>query len=116
MGGSGLRVVCDGDVWWWCVMGGGGVEGCGGGVAVGGWRVAGGGVGWRVVVVVVPSPFHAPPSNTRYDRITLCVCVCVCVGKGIVSFCHATRNSPHSDHTFSSLTHHTLITHSHYTL
>ena len=105
-------VMCGGGVWW--VMGGGGV----GGGGWGGWQVAGWGGGWRVVVVVVPSPFHAPPSNTRYDRITLCVCVCVCVcvGKGIVSFCHATRNSPHSDHTFSSLTHHTLITHSHYTL
>ena len=89
-----------------------------------------GGGGWWWMVVVVPSPFHAPPSNTRYDRITpdhflevnpLCVCVCVCVcGKGSVSFwlCHATRNSSHSDNTFSSLTHHTLITyyhpHSHY--
>ena len=90
--------------------------------------MGGGGGGWWWMVVVVPSLFHAPLSNTRYDRITpdhflevnpLCVCVCVC-GKGSVSFwlCHATRNSSHSDNTFSSLTHHTLITyyhpHSHY--
>ena len=126
--GGGLGVVCGGGVWWvggggwqvadrgwWVVCGGGG-----GGV----WWVmggGGGGGGWWWMVVVVPSPFHAPPSNTRYDRITpdhllevnpLCVCVW---GKGSVSFwlCHATRNSPHSDNTFSSLTHRTLITYSH---
>ena len=110
---GGWGVVCGGGGVWW-VMGGGG-----------------GGGGWWWMVVVVPSPFHAPPSNTRYDRITpdhflevnpLCVCVW---GKGSVSFwlCHATRNSPHSDNTFSSLTHHilsstlslhTLNTHSHH--
>ena len=123
--GGGLGDVCGGGVWrvgvgrWrmegggWCVV----VVVCGGGWVGGG--VVGG--GWLWMVVVVPSPFHAPPSNTSYDRITpdhllevnlLCVCVW---GKGSVSFwlCHATCNSPHSDNTISSLTHHTLITYSH---
>ena len=127
--GGGLGVVCGGGVWW---VGGGGWQVadrgwwvvCGGGGGGGVWWVmggGGGGGGWWWMVVVVPSPFHAPPSNTSYDRITpdhllevnlLCVCVW---GKGSVSFwlCHATCNSPHSDNTISSLTHHTLITYSH---
>ena len=113
VGGGGWQVadrgwgVVGGVWWWWCVVGDG-------------WWGGGGG-GWWWMVVVVPSPFHAPPSNTSYDRITpdhllevnlLCVCVW---GKGSVSFwlCHATCNSPHSDNTISSLTHHTLITYSH---
>ena len=75
---------------WWVVGGGGGRGGWG--VAGGGWRVGGGGV-W--MVVVVPSPFHAPPSNTRYDWITpdhllevnpVCVGVCVC-GGGVLFVC-----------------------------
>ena len=125
MAGGGLGVVCGG----WGVAGGGWQVADGGwGVVCGGggvWWVmgggGGGGGGWWWMVVVVPSPFHAPPSNTSYDRITpdhllevnlLCVCVW---GKGSVSFwlCHATCNSPHSDNTISSLTHHTLITYSH---